>query len=121
MASCFRLLLVTHPVPIPGAVDSDALIRDAERVVRINFKAPVDALLCVPLLVLALLVQCEQLVATIIIFPAEADVPGRLDGPFGIEWINVEVMSGHLGSPGIELVLVLIPGYIRIRVVCQRA
>src|SRR5690348_15561424 len=50
-----------EPVPEIGAGDRDGVIGELHRIAGIEFLRPIDALLRVPLLTLALLVQREQI------------------------------------------------------------
>jgi hypothetical protein len=81
---------------VAGAVEAEDLVGGAERVVRVDLLFPVDALVAVPLLVLALLVQGEQAVASLVVLPAEAGCAGGRDLPeraFG--GVRTEVARRH--------------------------
>ncbi len=89
-----RLLVVREVlVPHRRAVDGDGLLGHAEQVERVDLLGPVDAVHLVPLLVLALLVQRQQLVAAVVVLPGEARRSLRLDVP-----------RRHLDGDGVQLV-----------------
>lgn len=89
-------VLFRHLRPVRGAVQGERLVGGAERVGGVDLQRPVDALVAVPLLVLALLVEGEEAFAAVVVVPAEpggsggGDLPDRLGGRGG-----VEVMCGH--------------------------
>src|SRR5690606_19394127 len=74
-------LLLGHLLPDVGAEQGVEVLRQPGAVDRIDLKVPVDALLSVPLLVLALLVQVEQPVAALVVLPGETGVTGHWDVP----------------------------------------
>ena len=88
-----------EPVPEPGAVDRQGLVRHAEHVVGVDLKAPVDPLHRVPLLVLALGVEREQPVPAVVVLPVEPGCAGHRHAPAVISGCGgVQVMGGHPAS-----------------------
>src|SRR5205085_3327334 len=76
---------VVELLPRRRAVDRDEVVGEAERVFEVDLLRPVNALVGVPLLILALLVQREQLVAPFVVLPVEdrRDFAGR-NPPLGL-------------------------------------
>ena len=65
------LLLVGELVPHRGPEDGYQLVGNLEWVLQIGIVGPVDALVGVPLLPLALVVEVDELVATVVVVPGE--------------------------------------------------
>jgi hypothetical protein len=64
--------------PDVGAIDEEGLVGHAEGVIRVERVGPVNPLRRVPLKVLSLLVEREELVARIVVVPIENDALPRL-------------------------------------------
>jgi hypothetical protein len=69
MLAQFRPLRRAEPLPLPGPVEGQVLLRRAQHVIGVDLQVPVDPLHAVPLLVLALLVKGKELVAAILVLP----------------------------------------------------
>src|SRR5437879_10492644 len=65
------LLLVGQPTPDGRAVDRNEPVVDLLRVLRIEVERPIDPDRRIPLLLLALVIQGEQLGALVFVFPGE--------------------------------------------------
>src|SRR6185312_14337041 len=74
-------LLVGEPPPDIGAEDRDHPVVELHRVLGIELLRPVDAQRRVPLLLLALVVELQQRLARIVIFPGEARLDRALEFP----------------------------------------
>ena len=76
--------LLVHRVPHRRAPDGDVLLGCLQRVGEVDLVRPVDPLLGVPLQLLALLVEVEQLVPPLVVLPVEdGDIPSG-DLPAGL-------------------------------------
>ena len=90
------LLLVGQPVPDIGAEDRDGTVVELHRVLGIEILRPVDAQRRVPLLLLALVVELQQRLAPVIIFPGEAGLDGALELPLRqLDWQRIAIHRRH--------------------------
>src|SRR5262249_47631645 len=96
MSAKVAQVLVGHAVVIGRPVDGHRLIGQTERVVRVDLEFPVDPLHRVPLLVLALLVQRQQLLPAVVVLPVEAGLAGERNLPQRRpDRRRVQVVGGH--------------------------
>ena len=98
------LLLVGHLVPEGRAVDRDGLVVHAHRVALEQLLAPVEPGAGVPLLLLALLVEVQQVGRTGIVFPVEGDLGGAIELPVrDLDRELIDLLRRHwLLPPGAE-------------------
>ncbi len=90
------LLLVGQPAPDLGAEDRDGTVIELHRVLGIELLRPVDAQRGVPLLLLALVVELQQRLAPVIIFPGEAGLDGALELPLRqLDWQRIAIHRRH--------------------------
>src|SRR5712691_13271773 len=89
------LLLVGQPTPDGRAVDLDEPVVDLLRVLRIEVERPIDPDRRIPLLLLALVVQGEQLGALVFVFPGERGLGLALQGPAGL--LDGQLIAVHRG------------------------
>src|SRR5438445_2697746 len=78
------LLLVGQPTPDGLAVDRNELVVALLLFLRIEVERPIDPDRRIPLLLLALVIQGEQLGALVFIFPGERGLSLALEGPPGL-------------------------------------
>src|SRR5262249_16301235 len=84
MAACIRLLPRREPAPHVRAGGGGRLVREALRVLGVEVLRPVDPTVRVPLQVLPLLVEAEERIARLLVFPAEDGAEGGRDLPGGL-------------------------------------
>src|SRR5215472_10205137 len=91
-----RALLVGEPLPDRGAPDLHGTVVHHHRVLGIEILRPVDAGVRVPLLLLALVVQIQELLAAVLVFPGEGGLRPSFELPLGLLDGNlVAVRRGH--------------------------
>ncbi len=74
-------LLLGHLVPEGRAVDRDGLVRHPHRVLLEQLLRPVDPCRGVPLLLLTLLVEIQQIGRAVLVFPVEGNLGGAIELP----------------------------------------
>jgi hypothetical protein len=90
-------LLLVEGVPEIGPVDGDGPVRHAHRVVGVDLLGPVEPLRRVPLLLLALGIEPEQVVAAVLVLPGERGGGLAVDLPLGLlDGQAVEVGARHV-------------------------
>src|SRR3989442_2082184 len=109
------LLLVGQPTPDGRAVDRNELVVDLLRVLRIEVERPIDPDRRIPLLLLALVIQGEQLGALVFVFPGERGLSLALESPPGLlDRQLIAVHRGHavlLGRLSTESVVAALAGF----------
>src|SRR5713226_4124245 len=96
-----HLFLVGQPTPDGRAVDRNEPVVDLLRVLRIEVERPIDPDRRIPLLLLALVIQGEQLGALVFVFPGERGLSLALEGPPGLlDGQLIAVHRGHAGPLG---------------------
>src|SRR2546425_124308 len=116
------LLLVGRPLPAGGAVDRNDLVVDLRRVLRIGVERPIDPDRRIPLLLLALVIQGEQLGALVFVFPGERGLSLALESPPGL--LDRQLIAVHRGHAGLlgrlstESVVAALPGFLYGRMWC---
>src|SRR5206468_1226261 len=89
-----------QPIPHVRAEDRHGAVVHLHRVLGVEVERPVDALRRVPLLLLALVVEGEELVAPVLVLPREDGVDLPADRPTGLlDGDLVAELAGHAGSP----------------------
>src|SRR5438876_2477190 len=89
------LLLVGQPTPDGRAVDRNEPVVDLLRVLRIEVERPIDPDRRIPLLLLALVIQGEQLGALVFVFPGERGLSLTLESPPGL--LDGQLIAVHRG------------------------
>src|SRR5712691_1320524 len=93
------LLRVGQPTPDGRAVDRDKPVVDLLRVLRIEVERPIDPDRRIPLLLLALVIQGEQLGALVFVFPGERGLRLALESPPGL--VDGQLIAVHRGHAGL--------------------
>ena len=89
-------VLLAETVPEIVPVDRDGPVRHPHRVVRVHVLRPVEPVRRVPLLLLALGVQAQQVLAAVLVLPGERGGGVALDLPLGLlDGQPVEERAGH--------------------------
>src|SRR3989454_5854011 len=116
------LLLVGQPTPDGRAVDRNEPVVDLLWVLRIEFERPIDPDRRIPLLLLALVIQGEQLGALVFVFPGERGLSLALESPPGLlDRQLIAVHRGHavlLGRLSAESVVAALAGFLYGRMWC---
>src|SRR5712691_4829369 len=94
-----HLFLVGQPTPDGRAVDRDESVVDLLRILRIEVERPIDPDRRIPLLLLALVIQGEQLGAPVFVFPGERGLSLALEGPPGL--LDRQLIAVHRGHAGL--------------------
>src|SRR6266571_3651645 len=102
------LLLVGQPPPDGRAVDRNEPVVDLLRVLRIEVERPIDPDRRIPLLLLALVIQGEQLGALVFVFPGERGLSLALESPPGL--LDGQLIAIHRGHAGLLCRLSRCPG-----------
>ena len=93
-----RPLLLGHPAPIVRVVDRDRLVLELHRIVRVELERPVEPRAGIPLLLLALFVEVEQVGRAVVVFPVELDVGGAVELPVGdLDRQGIDTLGAHDG------------------------
>src|SRR5687768_2510756 len=93
------LLLVGEAIPDGRAVDRDEAVVDLLWILGIEVDGPVDARGGIPLLLLALVVEREQLGALVLVLPREDGLRLAVERPAGLLDRQLVAVHGAHGSP----------------------